>query len=271
MLFLGQVKNNGGPENMFNPFDLQNRTLERTDISLGAKVIMIRIRNAAGRKGKIQLRVSKICEWLGIDKKQKRMIQYYISELILVGLIKRETVKGHANFWIITDVYGKYLTHAKDCTTVKDSFQKRTNVCRNVIFSESKPKDTFSPNLRHNSQQKPFNLPLVNRIIKSTGDKKSTNYWIMIVRKLPESEILEYLSHLKIAMNEGFVRSPGAYLNSIILANHPDFRRSSPNSPPIKQQKRYVEPDEPEIIPASEEVAKMAIAEIMAKLNRKAG
>ncbi|MEI6553916.1 MAG: hypothetical protein WCO09_05105, partial [bacterium] len=88
---------------MFNPFELQNKTLERTDISLGAKVIMIRLRNAAGRKGKIQLRVSKLGEWIGIDKKQKRMIQYYISELILVGLIKREPVKGHSNFWIITD------------------------------------------------------------------------------------------------------------------------------------------------------------------------
>lgn len=256
---------------MFNPFELQNKTLERTDISLGAKVIMIRLRNAAGRKGKIQLRVSKICEWLGIDKKQKRMIQYYISELILVGLIKRETVKGHANFWIITDVYGKFQTHAKDCITVKETIKKRTNVCRNVIFSQSKPKDNHSPNIHHKFQQKPFNLPLINRILKETGDKKSTQYWIMIVNKLPESEILEYLSHLKIAMNEGFVRSPGAYLNSIILANHPEFGRSSPNNPPIQQQKRYVEPEEPEIIPASEEVAKMAIAEIMSMLNRKAG
>ena len=256
---------------MFNPFELQNRTLERTDISLGAKVIMIRLRNAAGRKGKIQLRVSKICEWIGIDKKQKRMIQYYISELILVGLIRREPVKGHANFWIITDVYGNYLTYAKGCTTVKETIKKRTNVLGNVIFSQSKPKDNLSPNINHNSHQKPFNLPLVNRIIKSTGDKKSTNYWIMIVNDLPESEILEYLSHLKIAMNEKIINNPGAYLNSLILANHPELKRSSTIIPSQPQQKRYVEPDEPEIIPASEEVAKMAIAEIMAKLNRKAG
>jgi hypothetical protein len=256
---------------MFNPFELQNKTLERTDISLGAKVIMIRLRNAAGRKGKIQLRVSKICEWLGIDKKQKRMIQYYISELILVGLVKREVVRGHANYWIVTDVYGKYLTHAKDCTTVKDSFQKRTNVCRNVIFSQSKPKETYSPNIHYNFQQKPFNLTLVNRIIKSTGDKKSTNYWIMIVRKLPESEILEYLSHLKIAMNEKIINHPGAYLNSLVLANHPEFRRSSTIIQSQSQQKKYVESEEPEGTPASEEVAKMAIAEIMAKLNRKVG
>jgi len=93
----------------------------------------------------------------------------------------------------------------------------------------------------------------------------------MIVNKLPESEILEYLSHLKIAMNEGIVRSPGAYLNSIILSNHPEFRRSSQSTPPQPQQKRYVEPQEPEVTPASDEVAKMAIAEIMAKLNRRAG
>ena len=255
----------------FNPFQLQNKTLERSDISLGAKVIMIRLRNAAGRKGKIQLRVSKICEWLGIDKKQKRMIQYYISELILVGLIKRETVKGHANFWIITDVYGKFETHAKDYITVKEQNLRKENVLGNVIFSQSKPKDKSSPNIHHNFQQKPFNLTLVNRIIKSTGDKKSTNYWIMIVRKLPESEILEYLSHLKIAINEGIVRSPGAYLNSLVLANHPEFRRTSTIMQSQSQQKKYVEPDEPEIIPASEEVAKIAIAEIMAKLNRRAG
>jgi len=254
---------------MFNPFELQNKTLERTDLSLGAKMIMIRLRNAAGRRGKIQLRVSKICEWLGFDKKQKRMVQYYISELILVGLIKREAVKGHANFWIITDVYGKFDTHAKGCTTVKETIKKRTNVCRNVIFSQSKPKDNFSSNINHNFHQKPFNLPLVNRIIKSTGDKKSTNYWIMIVRKLPESEILEYLSHLKIAMNEKIINHPGAYLNSLVLANHPEFRRSSPNSPPI-QQKRYCEPEET-ITPASEEVAMAAIAEIKANLYRKVG
>ena len=93
----------------------------------------------------------------------------------------------------------------------------------------------------------------------------------MVVNKLPESEILEYLSHLQIAMNEKIINHPGAYLNSLVLANHPEFRRSSPIIPSEPQQKRYVEPDEPEIIPASEEVAKMAIAEIMAKLNRKAG
>jgi hypothetical protein len=255
----------------FNPFQLQNKTLERTDISLGAKVIMIRLRNAAGRRGKIQLRVSKLGEWIGVDKKQKRMIQYYISELILVGLIKREPVKGHSNYWIVTDVYGKYLTHAKDCTTVKEQDLRKENVLGNVIFSQSKPKDNLSPNINHNSHQKPFNLPLVNRIIKSTGDTKSTIYWIKVVRKLPESEILEYLSHLKIAMNEEIVRSPGAYLNSLVLANHPEFRRSSTIIPSEPQQKRYVEPEEPEIIPASEEVAKMAIAEIMAKLNRKVG
>jgi len=256
---------------MFNPFELQNKTLERTDISLGAKVIMIRLRNAAGRKGKIQLRVSKLGEWIGLNKKQKRMIQYYISELILVGLIKRETVKGHANFWIITDVYGKFDTHAKGCTTVKEQDLRKENVLGNVIFQQSKPKDNLSPNIHHNFQQKPFNLPLVNRIIKTTGDKKSTIYWIKVVRKLPECEILEYLSHLTIAMNEKIINHPGAYLNSLVLANHPEFRRSSKIMPSQPQQKRYVEPDEPEIIPASEEVAKMAIAEIMAKLNRKVG
>ena len=256
---------------MFNPFELQNKTLERTDISMGAKMIMIRLRNAAGRKGKIQLRVSTLGEWIGVDKKQKRMIQYYISELILVGLIKRETVKGHANFWIITDVYGKFDTPAKDCITVKEQDLRKENVLGNVIFSQTKPKETSSHNIHHNSQQRPFNLPLVNRIIKSTGDKKSTNYWIMIVRKLPESEILEYLSHLKIAINEKIINHPGAYLNSLVLANHPEFRRSSQSTPSQPQQKRYIEPQEPEGTPASEEVAKMAIAEIMAKLNRRAG
>jgi predicted DNA-binding transcriptional regulator len=253
---------------MFNPFELQNKTLERTDISLGAKVIMIRLRNSAGKIGKIRYRVKKLADAIGVSERQAR---YYIKELITVGLLKRKFIPGHSNWWFITDVYGIYETPATHCSTVKETIKKRTNVCSNVIFSQSKPKDNLSPNIHHNFQQKPFNLPLVNRILKETGDKKSTNYWIMIVRKLPESEISEYLSHLTIAMNEGIVRSPGAYLNSIILANHPEFRISSPNNPPIRQQNRYVEPDEPEIIPASEEVARKAIAEIMAKLNRKAG
>ena len=37
----------------FNPFELQNLTWERSDISIGAKSMMNRLRNAAGRKGKI--------------------------------------------------------------------------------------------------------------------------------------------------------------------------------------------------------------------------
>lgn len=93
----------------------------------------------------------------------------------------------------------------------------------------------------------------------------------MIVNKLPESEILEYLSHLKIAVNEGIVRSPGAYLNSLVLSNHPEFRRSSTIIPSQPQYQRYIEPDEPEITPASEEVAMAAIAEIKTKLYRKVG
>lgn len=239
---------------MFNPFELQNKTLERSDISLGAKVIMIRIRNAAGRKGKIQLRVSKLCEWIGVDKKQKRMIQYYISELILVGLLKRESVRGHANYWIVTDVYGKYQTHAKDCSTVKDSFRNKSNVCNNATFPC--PKKAVAK------------LPLVNEILSITGDKKSTRYWIGIVRKLPEDEIRQYLSHLKIAMGEKIINHPGAYLNSLILANHPELKRSPTPQP---QYQRYIKPEEPEGPPASEDEARAAITEIMARLNRRAG
>jgi hypothetical protein len=66
--------------------------------------------------------------------------------------------------------------------------------------------------------------------------------------------------------------NPGACLNSLVLANHPDLRsKSTPtlNPQPTPSQQRYVE--EPEGTPASDEVARAAIAEIMAKLNRKAG
>jgi hypothetical protein len=252
---------------MFNPFELQNKTLERTDISMGAKVIMIRLRNSAGKIGKIRYRVKKLADAIGVSERQTR---YYITELVTVGLLKRKFIPGHSNWWFITDVYGIYETPATHCSTFKEQDLRKENVLGNVIFSQSKPKDNFSSNINHNSHQNPFNLPLVNRIIKSTGDKKSTQYWIMIVNKLPESEILEYLSHLKIAMNEGIVHSPGAYLNSLVLANHPEFRRSPTIIQSQSQQKRYIEPEET-ITPASEEVAKMAIAEIMAKLNRKVG
>jgi len=93
----------------------------------------------------------------------------------------------------------------------------------------------------------------------------------MPLDRLPEVEIGQYLSHLKIAMNEKIINHPGAYLNSLVLANHPEFRKSSTISPSQPQQKRYIEPEEPEIIPASEEVARKAIAEIKAKLNRRVG
>ena len=237
---------------IFNPFKLQNDTWERTDISIGAKSMLNRLRNAAGKKGKIQLRVEKWGNWVGYEK---RMAQYLIAELITTGLVKREVVKGHANWWIITDVYGKFQTHATHCTTVKEQDLRKENVLGNAISSQS---------------SKPFNLPLVNRIISETGDKKSTRYWVMIVRKLPEAEILQYLSHLKIAMNEKIIHHPGAYLNSLIIANHPELRRATSTSTP-QTQRQYTAPEEPEIIPASEEVARAAIAEIMAKLNRKAG
>jgi hypothetical protein len=239
---------------MFNPFELQNQTLARTDISMGAKVIMTRLRNAAGRHGKIQLRVSKLCEWVGLDKKQKRSVQYYISELILVGLLKREAVRGHANYWIITDVYGKYQTHATHCTTVKEQDLRKENVLGNANLSQS---------------NKTGNLPLVNQILSLTGDKKSIRYWVMIVRKLPEAEILQYLSHLKIAMNEKIIHHLGAYLNSLILANHPELKRPQETiTTPCKT--RQIEPEEP-IIPASEEVVKASLAEIKAMLFRRVG
>jgi hypothetical protein len=210
-----------------------------------------RLRNAAGRKGKIQLRVEKWGNWVGYEK---RMAQYLIAELITAGLVKREIVKGHANYWIITDVYGKYQTHAKDCITVKEPFQVKNNVKKNAISSQP---------------SKPFDLPLVKQIIEATGDGKSLKYWIKVVRKLPEAEILQYLSHLKIAMNEKIIYHPGAYLNSLILANHPELKKSHREDQQPCQQKRYVEPEEPEGPPASEEIAKRAIAEIMAKLNRR--
>ena len=172
---------------IFNPFQLQNDTWVRSDISIGAKSMLNRLRNAAGKKGKIQLRVEKWGKWVGYEK---RMAQYLIAELITAGLVKREAVRGHANYLIITDVYGKYQTHATHCTTVKEQDLRKENVLGNANFSQS---------------SKPFNLPLVNRIISETGDKKSTKYWIMVVRKLPEPEILQYLSHLKMLATNRFV------------------------------------------------------------------
>lgn len=167
------------------------------------------------------------------------------------GLLKREAVRGHANYWIVLDVYQQ--THATDCTTVKDSFRNKNNALGNAISSRSIG-----------------NFPLVKKILSITGDKKSTRYWIGIVRKLPEDEILQCLSHLRIAMSEKIVRSPGAYLNSLIIANHPEMRRSEPTQQQqeIPAPRPYVEESEGE--PASPEVAKAAIAEIMARLNRKA-
>lgn len=237
---------------MFNPFKLQNDTWERTDISIGAKSMLNRLRNAAGRRGKIQLRVEKWGKWVGFEK---RMAQYHIAELIAVGLVRREPVKGHANYWIVTDVYEKYLTPAIDCNTVKEQDLRKENVSGNVIFSDSK---------------KPIDLPLVNEILSVTGDRKSTRYWIGIVRKLPENEIRQYLSHLKIAMSEKIIGRPGAYLNSLVLANHPEMKRPT-NTQPGPYQERYIEPEEPVGEPASEEEARAAIAEIKNMLQRKAG
>ena len=242
----------------FNPFELQNETCARGDISFAARLMLNRLRNAAGRHGRIQLRVSVWGKWVGIQKedgkKNNRMLNRYIAELVTAGLVKREAVKGHSNFWILPDVYGQLQTPVTHDRTVKEQDLRKENVLGNVISSQS---------------SQPFNLPLVNRIISETGDKKSTKYWVMGVKKLPEAEILQYLSHLKIAMNEKIIYHPGAYLNSLILANHPEFKRSTEDTtqPP---QPRYIEP-EPEGPPASEEVVRATLAEIKAMLFRKVG
>jgi hypothetical protein len=243
----------------FNPFELQNETCARGDISFAARLMLNRLRNAAGRHGRIQLRVSVWGKWVGIQKedgkKNNRMLNRYIAELVTAGLVKREAVKGHSNFWILPDVYGQLQTPVTHDRTVKEQDLRKENVLGNVISSQS---------------SQPFNLPLVNRIISETGDKKSTKYWVMVVKKLPEAEILQYLSHLKIAMNEKIIYHPGAYLNSLVLAAHPELKRSTTTAPqPTQSQQRYVE--EPEGPPASEDVVRASLAEIKAKLYRKVG
>jgi len=248
----------------FNPFKLQNNTWSRTDISIGAKSLMNRLRNSAGRRGKIQYSVKKLAVSISVSERQTR---YYIKELIGAGLLKREFVRGHSNWWYVLDVYGLYRTPATDCSTVKDPIRIKENVSYVTPVKSREPDNQNLPETRKDFPKTPFNLPLVNQIVMETGDKKSTKYWIMVVNKLPESEILQYLSHLKIAMNEGIVRSPGAYLNSIVLSNHPELKRSSRTGSP-QQQKKCIKPKEPEIVPASPEVAKMAITGIIAVLNQ---
>jgi hypothetical protein len=250
----------------FNPFELQNNTWSRTDISIGAKSLMNRLRNSAGKKGKIQYSVKKLAVSINVSERQAR---YYIKELIGSGLLKREFVRGHSNWWYIVDVYGLYQTPATDCSTVKDPIRIKENVSYVTSLESREPDNQNLPETRKDFQKTPFNLPLVNQIVMETGDKKSTKYWIMVVNKLPESEILQYLSHLKIAMNEGIVRNPGAYLNSIVLSNHPELKKSSSTNPPQpQQQKKCIKPKEPEIVPASPEVAKMAITGIIAILKQ---
>ena len=159
-------------------------------------------------------------------------------------------------------------------TTVKDSFKNKNNVCSNVI--SSLPIKPISPRTIQFDSGKaeikvPANLPLVHEILAITRDTKSSKYWIKIVRKLPEDEIRQYLSHLTIAMNEKFISRPGAYLNSLVLANHPELKRSEEKTQPQTQYQRYIEPEEPVGEVASEEFSRASIADIKAILNRKVG
>lgn len=240
---------------MFNPFDLQNKTLDRTDISLGAKCLMIRLRNAAGRVGKIQYRVKKLAAAIGVCERQAR---YYIKELVDAGLVERKSVTGRANWWFIMDVYAQ--TPARACSPIKEQDKKKTTVQGNG-FSSLSPKQ-------------PYPLPLVREILRLTGDKKSIRYWVGVVKKVPEAEIQQALSFLKIAMDEKIIAHPGAYLNALLIKNHPELRKkTAPVSLSTSTQRSVAHTKEPTAhhTPASHEESLAAIAAIKQLLARRVG
>ena len=220
-------------------------------LSKGAKLLSIEIIIASNFRGYCWHSVATLGQMISASESQ---VHRYIREAQEVGWIEVKRRPKKTSLYSLGEKFGPLESGVSD-TAPKIEIKKNKTVQDGFSFQSSK--------------QQPYPLPLVNDILRLTGDRKSIRYWIGVVKKVPESEIREAMSFLRIAMGEKNIAHPGAYLNSLILKHHPELRK-----PPTveKVPKKSTPPKlEPEIIPASHEFAKAAIADILSQLNRKVG
>lgn len=215
-------------------------------LSKGAKLLITEIIIASNFRGYCWHSVAALGKMIAASESQ---VHRYIKESQEGGWIEVKRRPRKTSLYSLGEKFGAQEPRVSE-SAPKIEIKKNKTVQDG--FSSSSPK------------QPPYPLPLVREILKLTGDRKSIRYWIKVVKQIPESEIREALSYLKIAMNEKIIAHPGAYLNALLLKHHPELRSSTPPPPPKPQ----VEPEV--IIPASHGFAMAAIADILSLLNKKA-
>lgn len=218
-------------------------------LSKGAKLLTIEIIIASNFRGYCWHSVAALGEMISASESQ---VHRYIKEAHEGGWIEVKRRPCKTSIYSLGEKFGTQEPRVLQ-TTPKIKIKKNITVPDGISSS---------------SPEKPYPLPLVYDILKLTGDKKSVGYWVRVVKKVPEAEIREGLSYLKLAIGESIVARPGAYLNALLLKNHPELRRSTTPAPTTVNKARCK--IEPEVInPATQEESLAAIARIKAMLARK--
>ena len=229
-------------------------------LSKGAKLLTIEIIIASNFRGYCWHSVAALGQMISASESQ---VHKYIREAQEDGWIEVKRRPRKTNIYSLGEKFGPKEPRVSDSAPKIENIKYKENVLVKKREERQKPQATEAP----------VDLPMVRRILQETGDRKSLRYWVKVCRMLPESELLEYLSHLRIAMGEKIIYHPGGYLNSLILANHPELRKTTaPVSPstPVERIVTHVKEATEPVLPASHEESLAAIARIKEMLARRA-
>ena len=236
--------------------------LVNTDKSLskGAKLLTIEIIIASNFRGYCWHSVAALGEMIAASESQ---VHRYIKEASEGGWIEVKRRPKKTSLYSLGEKFGAQEQRVSAAAPKIEISKKKNNVL--VREKKERPEPTTA--------ESPVDLPMVRKIINETGDRKSLRYWVKVCRLVPESELHEYLSHLRVAMGEKIICHPGGYLNTMILANYPELRKQTvPGSPSASTEQ--VRPHKKQVLedntPASHEESMMAIARIRELLARKA-
>lgn len=201
---------------------LEKNILQTSELTKIQKHFLLTLDTFCDPNGKCWPSQATIAQRMSVSVRYVKKILSQLVELKLISVKRR---------WRKSNVYHLLCRVKKRLSTMGNSnSQENRPILKNNVNGNAV--DKFH-------KRKASDLELVREIENITRTTKDRRCWEKVVKTCSTDTVLRAISSLKIAMNEISLNKPGAYLVSILKAEHPGLFGSkqydhTPNSPTQK-------------------------------------
>lgn len=182
---------------------LNKNTLTNSNLSKSDKHFLLTLDSFADKLGRCYPSQKTIAEYMSVSV---RWVKKLLAHCLELGLVKVKRRWRKSNVYTLLCRVPLPTSSMGNCTSRENRPHIKNNVNENA--------------LSHCSKQKPPGNDLIREIESLVGSSKDRACWSRVTQACSSDTIHRAISGLRIAMNEISLRRPGAYLVSILKAEH---------------------------------------------------